>query len=133
MTTHTRGLGHLALRVSDLARARAFYVDKLKFPVQFELPGRVLLNVHGITVALLGDDPHTVQGDRFDPFRIGLDHLALSVPNEQALHTLLHELNEAGIPNHGIEVDPLTHAHYISFYDPDGIAWELYLMPTRGA
>jgi hypothetical protein len=24
-------------------------------------------------------------------------------------------------------------ASYISFYDPDGIAWELYAMPSGGA
>jgi len=35
------------------------------------------------------------------------------------------------VPNHGIERDPATGANYISFYDPDGIAWELYAMPPR--
>jgi hypothetical protein len=33
--------------------------------------------------------------------------------------------------NHGIEQDSGSGANYISFYDPDGIAWELYAMPPR--
>lgn len=129
LTAYT--LGHLALRVSDLARARSFYVETLHFPVLLAVPGRVLLNVHGLVVALLGDDPATEQGDRFQPYRIGLDHLALTVPNEQELTGLLDALNQAGVPNHGIEEDELTHARYISFYDPDGIAWEFYAAPAR--
>lgn len=36
------------------------------------------------------------------------------------------ERDTANVPNNGIEQDELTHASYISFYDPDGIAWELY-------
>ena len=130
MMTSVRGLGHLALRVSNLARARAFYVGILKLPVRFEGPGRLLLDVHGIILALIGDDPHTAENDHFDPFRVGLDHLALSVPDVEALGGLLTELNQAGVLNHGIEVDEVTGASYISFYDPDGIAWELYVTPV---
>jgi hypothetical protein len=37
------------------------------------------------------------------------------------------ELDRAGVTNNGIEHDALTQANYISFYDPDGIAWELYV------
>jgi glyoxylase I family protein len=131
MMTSIRRLGHLALRVRNLARARAFYVDILKLPVQFELPDRLLLNVHGLIVALVGDDPHTAANDHFDPYRVGLDHLALTVPDVEALDELLAELNQAGVSNHGIEIDEMTGASYISFYDPDGIAWEFYVTPTR--
>lgn len=133
MTTSIRGLSHLALRVTDLARARAFYVDALQFPVQLEMPGGILLNVYGTIITLLGDDPHTAKNDRFDPYRVGLDHLALDVPNEDMLHVLLDKLNQAGIRNNGIEQDEMTHANYISFYDPDAIAWEFYVIPTSGA
>jgi len=44
---------------------------------------------------------------------------------EKKLHSL------AGVRNHGVEEDPETHSKYISFYDPDGIAWELYSVLTR--
>jgi hypothetical protein len=36
----------------------------------------------------------------------------------------------AGVRNHGVEEDPETHDKYINFYDPDGIAWELYSIST---
>jgi glyoxylase I family protein len=129
MDVASYALGHLALRVSDLARARSFYVETLHFPLLREIPGRVLFGVHGLIIALVGDDPHTEQGDRFQPYRVGLDHLALAVPDQQDLTDLLHYLNQAGVPNNGIEEDAMLHAHYISFYDPDGIAWEFYATP----
>ena len=132
MNTPTYPLGHLALRVSDLARTRAFYVDTLHFPVIVEAPGGFLVNVQGLAIAFAGDDEHTPSGDRFDPFRVGLDHLALNVPQVEDLQQLLEMLNQNNIPNNGIEDDPMTHARYISFYDPDGIAWEFYVMPGRG-
>jgi hypothetical protein len=30
-----------------------------------------------------------------------------------------------------VEEDPATHRQYISFYDPDDIAWELYAVSPR--
>ncbi len=44
---------------------------------------------------------------------------------------LKRDLDTAGVRNNGVEEDPETHAKYISFYDPDGIAWELYSISTR--
>jgi len=114
MLASTRGMAHLALRVSNMARSRAFYVDTLKLPVQMDLPDRLLLNVQGLIMALVGDDPHTAANDHFDPYRVGLDHLALSVPEVDALDGLLAGLNQAGVPNHGIEIDEVTGAHILA-------------------
>jgi hypothetical protein len=36
-----------------------------------------------------------------------------------------------GVRNNGVEEDPVTHRQYISFYDPDDIAWELYAVSPR--
>jgi glyoxylase I family protein len=124
-------LGHLALRVSDLARARRFYVDTLGFGLLRETPGVAFLDAHGLLIALIGLGEQTDGADRFDPFRIGLDHLALSIADAAELDGLREQLDTAGVPNHGIEQDPVSGATYISFYDPDGIAWELYAMPPR--
>ena len=66
-----------------------------------------------------------------DFFRIGLDHLALAIADAGELEGLREQLDAAGVPNHGIEPDPATGATYISFYDPDGIAWELYALPAQ--
>jgi glyoxylase I family protein len=60
-----------------------------------------------------------------------LDHLALVVEDGNVLEELRRNLDEAGVRNHGVEEDPETHDKYISFYDPDGIAWELYTSSAR--
>jgi catechol 2,3-dioxygenase-like lactoylglutathione lyase family enzyme len=38
-----------------------------------------------------------------------------------------------GVRNNGVPDDTLTGARYIAFYDPDGIAWELYATPASSA
>jgi glyoxylase I family protein len=127
----TYPLGHLGLRVSDLARAKRFYVDTLGFLLVRESPAAVFVDAHGLPVALLGPGEQTGAADRFDPYRVGLDHLALAIADTGELEGLRKQLDAAGVPNNGIEQDLATGASYISFYDPDGIAWELYAMPPR--
>jgi catechol 2,3-dioxygenase-like lactoylglutathione lyase family enzyme len=100
------------------------------FQQVLETDGAVLLNANGTLLGLRGDDPETCPEDRFDPFRVGLDHLALAVANAELLHELKQQLDAAGVRNNGVEDDTLTGARYIAFYDPDGIAWELYAMPA---
>jgi glyoxylase I family protein len=124
-------LGHLGLRIGDLARAKRFYVDTLGFGLLRETLATVFIDAHGLLIALIGPGERTDGGDRFDPFRIGLDHLALAVADAGELEGLREQLDAVGAPNHGLEQDPTTGATYISFYDPDGIAWELYAMPPR--
>jgi catechol 2,3-dioxygenase-like lactoylglutathione lyase family enzyme len=131
MKLNANGLTHLGLRVTNLARAKRFYVDTLECQLVRETDGAVFVNVSGMLIALLGADAHTPGDDHFDPFRVGLDHLALAVEDTSKLEDMQRELDAAGVRNNGVEVDPGTHRKYISFYDPDGIAWELYSVSTR--
>ena len=131
MKLNANGLSHLGLRVTNLARARRFYVDTLGCQLVRETERAVFVNVSGMLIALLGADAHSPRDDHFDPFRVGLDHLALAVEDTSNLEDMQRELDAAGIPNNGVEEDPGTHRKYISFYDPDGIAWELYSVATR--
>ena len=130
MSLLTDGLHHLSIRTTDLGRAKRFYTDTLGFPLVRESDGVVLLNAHGTLFGVLGAAPETSPEDRFDPFRVGLDHLALAVANAESLYELKHQLDAAGVRNNGVQDDTLTGARYIAFYDPDGIAWELYAMPA---
>jgi len=129
----TSGIHHLALRVTDLERAREFYTTVLGFPDVLQGEGLVHLNVHGTFLGLRGGAPETPSDDRFSPFRVGLDHIALAAPSVAALQELQRQLDVAGVPNTGIEDDPLLGAAYVAFYDPDGIAWELYTRPVQSA
>jgi glyoxylase I family protein len=131
MNLSANGWSHLALRVTNVARAKRFYVDTLGFPLVRETERAVFFTVSGMLIALIGADAHTPGDDHFDPFRVGLDHLALEVSDPSQLEDMQRELDAAGVHNNGVEEDPATHRMYISFYDPDGIAWELYAVPPR--
>ena len=131
MKLNANGWSHLALRVTNLARAKRFYVDTLGCQLVRETDGAVFVNVSGMLIALLGADAHTPSDDHFDPFRVGLDHFALAVDDPSTLEDLQRDLDAAGVRNNGVEEDPGTHRKYISFYDPDDIAWELYSVSPR--
>ena len=133
MKLQAKGLSHLGLRVTDLARARGFYVDTLGAEVVREIEGAVLINMYGILIGLYPSDSYSARHDHFDPFRVGLDHLSLVVEDASLLESMKQDLDAAGVPNHGVEEDPETHDKYISFHDPDGIAWELYWISTANA
>jgi glyoxylase I family protein len=126
MKLNASGLSHLGLRVTNLARARHFYVDILGCELVRETHEGILINLSGIPIALYETDGNSSSYDRFNPFRVGLDHLALAIEDAGTLEDLQRNLDAAGVRNHGVEEDPETHSKYISFYDPDGIAWELY-------
>ena len=126
MRLNANGLSHIGLRVTDIARSKRFYVDTLGSQLVREIDGAALINMYGMLFALYGDGSHSASRDRFDPFRVGLDHIALAIEDPNILENLKRELDAAGVRNNGVEVDPETHDKYISFYDPDGIAWELY-------
>jgi catechol 2,3-dioxygenase-like lactoylglutathione lyase family enzyme len=124
MKTEANGIHHVALRITDLARARRFYVQQLGFPVLLESDARILINVFGNPVGLIPANDRSPAADTFDPFRVGLDHLAIGVSGRPALEEILAELKAAGVSNNGIEDDKVLGGQYISFHDPDGIAWE---------
>ena len=131
MKLSANGWSHVGLRVTDLARARRFYINTLGCPLVRETETVVFVTVAGMLIALLVADAHTPGEDHFDPFRVGLDHLALEVSDPSQLAEMQRDLDAAGVRNNGVEEDPETHRQYISFYDPDGIAWELYAVSTR--
>ena len=131
MKLNANGLSHLGIRVTNLARAKHFYVDTLGCQLVRETDEGILVNVSGMIVALYETDSNSSSYDRFNPFRVGLDHLALAIENPGILEDLKRDLDAAGVRNNGVEEDPVTHSKYISFYDPDGIAWELYSISTR--
>jgi glyoxylase I family protein len=130
MKLNANGLSHLGLRVTNIAQTKRFYVETLGCQLLRETDGGILVNIAGILVALYEIEAGSAHYDRFNPFRVGLDHLALSVENPGILEDLKRDLDAAGVLNHGVEEDPETHDKYISFYDPDGIAWELYSLST---
>ena len=131
MKLASTGLAHIGLRVTDLVRARHFYVDTLGFEPLLELPDLLICNAYGSIVAFRGKATQTPADDRFDPYRVGLDHVALGVSSANVLEEMKQQLDLAGVPNNGIEQETMLPVSYISFFDPDGIAWELYETPKQ--
>lgn len=126
MKLEISGFSHVAIRVTDLQRARRFYVDLLGLPVALELEGVVLVKTGSGLLGIRADAAGAKPGDRFDPHRVGLDHLSFVVDTVELLERMKRDLDAAGIPNDGIHDEPALNAKGLVFYDPDGIAIELY-------
>lgn len=125
----TRGVHHLALRSTDLARSRQFYVDTLGFPIALEGPNIFLFLAGQTAFAVRGPEAATPAGDAFNPFRVGLDHVALACADEAELGRVASALAAASVENTGVKLDPTLNRQYVAFKDPDRIAWEMYMAP----
>ncbi|RIH87956.1 lactoylglutathione lyase [Calidithermus terrae] len=127
---NTPGLHHVVLRVGDLERAKHFYTQVLGFSnVILDVPGALFLfTIGNSTLGVRGPDANTPAGDRFDPFRVGLDHVAIACPSVEELHRAAAALREAGVEVIGPKTDEFLGMRfpYIAFRDPDGIKWEYY-------
>ena len=123
----TSGVHHVTLRSTDPQRSRRFYVETLGFPVALEAPNLIVTLAGTTAIVLRGPDALTPAGDVFNPFRVGLDHVALACTDETELQRVARALAEAGVENTGVKPDPTLGKKYIAFKDPDRIAWELYM------
>ena len=126
MKLQISGYSHVAIRVTDLERARHFYVDVLGLPVLVEIEGVVLVQVGSAAMGIRADAEGAKPGDRFDPHRVGLDHVSFAVDSVALLDQMKADLDAAGVPNDGVHDESVLNAKGLVFYDPDGIAFELY-------
>jgi catechol 2,3-dioxygenase-like lactoylglutathione lyase family enzyme len=123
----TSGVHHVALRVSDLQRAKTFYTETLGFPMLMEAPNLVLFLAGGTAFGLRGPSEQTPARDVFSPHRVGVDHIALACTEETELERVADALAKAGIENTGAKMDETLGKRYVAFKDPDRIAWEFYM------
>ncbi|MGH3393487.1 MAG: VOC family protein, partial [Streptosporangiaceae bacterium] len=82
---------------------------------------------------LLGLRPVAPPGDRFDPDRVGLDHLSFSVPSRDDLEHAARVLDEHGAPHGEITSLPSFGIDVLPFEDPDGMQLELTAPATQPA
>ena len=64
-------------------------------------------------------------GDRFDPFRCGLDHLSFAVAGRAELEAAVQAFEERGVEHSDIDDLPPFGIVVLPFKDPDGVALEL--------
>jgi catechol 2,3-dioxygenase len=120
-------IGHVALRVADVARSREFYVKLLGFEVVEEDPehGGVFMALPGLshTVDLFAAPEGTSPPPRAAE-AVGVRHIAFLVESEEALREAW-----AALRAHGVSiVRALDHVSQksIYFHDPDGTLLEIY-------
>jgi catechol 2,3-dioxygenase-like lactoylglutathione lyase family enzyme len=128
---------HLRLTVTDVARSRQFYTSLLGFEVAVESPppddpaaAEVFKILFGGCVMirgnlLMGLRPMAPESDRFDPDRVGLDHLSFSVASRADLEQAIQLFDEHGVTHGEITTLPSFGIDVLSFEDPDGMQLEL--------
>lgn len=133
----TGDIHHLRLTVTDLDRSRDFYTSLLGFEVAVESPpdddpsaAEVFKVLFGGVVMirgnlLMGLRPMAPGSDRFDPDRVGLDHLSFGVASHDDLEHAVRLLDERGVRRGEITGLPSFGIEVLSFEDPDGMQLEL--------
>ncbi len=94
---HPGRVGHVHLKVGDLAAARAFYVDTLGFEQTYEMPGALFVSAGGYhhhmgmnTWASLGAGPRAAT--------LGLGQVTITVPGREDVEALANRLRHASVP-----------------------------------
>ena len=83
-----------------------------------EKPNLAIILIGSHPVGLRGPDKQTSKGDQFNPFRVGLDHLAICCETKDELERVASALAEYNIENTGIKLDETLNKEYVCFKDP---------------
>jgi glyoxylase I family protein len=117
---------HYALTVSDLQRSIDWY-ERL-----FESPPAAVMEEDAFRAAIwfepmfaIHEYQHQIEGDVFDEFRIGLDHIAFGCTSREELESWRARLEALGI-EHG-EILDRSYGAGLGFRDPDNIQLEFFL------
>jgi glyoxylase I family protein len=126
------GFHHASFTVSDREKSVAWYQEVLGFERHSEVEANAFRRTRmrhpdsGITVTLT--EHERGQAGRFDERRIGLDHLALAVPDLDDLKAWKRRFEERGVDHSEIhETGP--GASMITLRDPDNIQLEVFSTP----
>jgi catechol 2,3-dioxygenase len=117
-------VGHVVLRVRDLARSSDFY-ELLGFTKVAELGGAMAFftatgeNHHDLALQAMGDGAPSPA-----PNAVGLYHVAIRYPSDDHVRAAFRKLADAGVDIVGASDHSVSHSLYIR--DPDGIELELY-------
>ena len=120
----TSGLNHIIMTIKDVKISQQFYGDLLGFETKNIADGFFFMT-GGVSIFFFSPR-RPIPDDRFNEFRIGLDHLAFTAPSESALHSLAEKLQAAGVDTKGVETYH-TGNKYVAFRDPDNIQLEYWL------
>lgn len=114
---------HIAIKASDLAKAKAFYTETLGFPIVGGIPNSeiVFIDIGGTTIELMSGKPNEAEGNS-----CGLIHLAFEVGDVDATYT---QLVAKGVQFH-VTPRSVGDIRLAFFHGPDGVELELFNSPT---
>ncbi|MDP1807561.1 MAG: VOC family protein [Acidimicrobiales bacterium] len=127
------GFHHVSFTVSDRERSVLWYQEVLGFERHSEVEAGTFRRTRmrhpdcGITITLTQHD-HT-SGGRLDERGIGLDHLALGVPDVEDLKAWKRRFEERGVDHSDIN-ERSPGAAAITVRDPDNIQLEVFSTPA---
>jgi len=125
-------IGHVHLKVADLARSLAFYQGVLGLEVMQRIgDSAAFLSAGGYHHHLGLNTWESMGGSPPPPGTTGLYHVALLYPTRAALADALRRLIAAGIPLEGASDHGVSEALYLR--DPDDNGVELYWDKPREA
>ncbi len=127
------GAAHVGLTVRDMDASARWYQQVFGWtvmarfgPAERATPRVLLLDPKsgfGVSVC----EPVDRSGDPFDYRRTGLDHLALEVADDDELARWVAHLDELSVAHSPVR--EAGAARFVSFEDPDGIQFELWVPP----
>jgi catechol 2,3-dioxygenase len=118
-------IGHVHLKVADVDRSLAFYIDVLGFEVQQRWGSdAAFISAGGYHHHLGLNSWESRGGTPPPPGTTGLYHVAIRYPTRAALADALRRLIDARIPLTGASDHGVSIALYLN--DPDGNGVELY-------
>jgi catechol 2,3-dioxygenase-like lactoylglutathione lyase family enzyme len=126
MTPSLLGLSHLTLSVADAGAAAQFWTEVMGFETFVENPRYRFFLHPGARLAVLVTDHASAVTGPFDELRVGLDHLALAVPDMPSLRSWEQRLTTLGVPNSGITETEA--GHHLNLRAPDNLPIELFVM-----
>ena len=127
INAETPGVHHIALRTMDRDRTKAFYGNLLGFRLILENEELLIYAMGRTFVAFKQAAPRDPRYQKFSPFEVGLDHIALGIESEEELRRITLRLESADVENTGVKLDETLQKLYVAFKDPDRIQWEFYM------
>ena len=117
---------HYALTVSNLQRSIEWYERLFDSPpVAVIDEGNYRAAMWSAPMFAIHENKHQLEGDVFDEFRIGLDHVAFGCTSREELESWPARLDALGI-EHGEILDRPNGAS-LAFRDPHNIQLEFFL------
>jgi catechol 2,3-dioxygenase len=118
-------IGHVHLKVADLARALDFYCGVLGFELQTRMGDQAaFISAGGYHHHIGLNTWESRGGSPAPPGHTGLFHVAIRYPDRRTLADALRRLVEARVPISGASDHGVSEAVYLA--DPDGNGLELY-------